>query len=167
MGLSERIASGDRLGTWEGDFPLEHLYTVGVAGERVLRELKDHGRLLGTHCPSCEVTYAPARLYCERCLTRLEEWVPVALAGTLASYTVVHQDVDGRLLERPVTVGLIALNEADGHFVHRLGEIDGGTPRIGMSVEAVLKLPSERVGSINDIRYFRPVQPAGPSSGRA
>lgn len=156
MGLSERIASGDRLRTWDGDFPLEHLYTVGVAGERALRELKDRGRLLGTRCSRCEVTYAPARLYCERCLARLDEWVPIALEGTLASYTVVHQDVDGQPLAQPVVVGLIALNDATGHFVHRLGEVDDQPPRLGMSVEAVLKPPGERTGSIDDIRYFRP-----------
>ncbi|HVC35603.1 MAG TPA: Zn-ribbon domain-containing OB-fold protein [Chloroflexota bacterium] len=157
MGLSERIASGDRLRTWEGNFPLEHLYTVGVAGERALRELKDHGRLLGTRCARCEVTYAPARLYCERCLTRLDEWVPIALVGTLASYTMVHQDVDGQLLETPALVGLIGLDDASGHLVHRLGEFDGQQPRLGMKVEAVLRPATERVGSIVDIRYFRPV----------
>jgi uncharacterized OB-fold protein len=157
MGLSERIANGDRLRTWEGDFPLEHLYTVGVAGERVLRELKDNGRLLGTRCVHCQVTYAPARLYCERCLARLEEWVPVALEGTLASYTVVHEDVDGQPLEPPVMVGLIALADVTGHLVHRLGDLGGRQPQLGMRVEAVLKPGAERTGSINDIRYFRPV----------
>ncbi len=156
MALTERIASGDDLRTWQGNFPLEHLYTVGVAGERALRELKDNGRLLGTRCPTCQVTYAPARLYCERCLARLDEWVSIALEGTLASYTVIHQDVDGNPLVPPVVVGLIALADATGHFVHRLGEVDGRPPRLGMAVEAVLKPAGERTGSIEDIRYFRP-----------
>jgi len=158
MGLSERVASGDHLRTWEGDFPLDYLYTAGVAGERALRELKDNGRWLGTRCQKCEVTYAPARLYCERCLSRLEEWVPVILEGTLASYTVVHRDVDGHLLERPLTFGLIDLTEATGYLIHRLGEIGDGQPTIGVKVEGVLKPPGEREGSINDIRYFRPMK---------
>lgn len=155
MALTERIARRDDLRTWQGNFPLEHLYTVGVAGERALRELKDNGRLLGTRCPTCQVTYAPARLYCERCLARLTEWVPIALEGTLASYTIVHQDIDGNPLDSPVVVGLIALTHATGHFVHRLGEVDGRPPRLGMAVEAVLKPAPERTGSIEDIRYFR------------
>ena len=142
----------------EGDFPLEHLYTVGVAGERVLRELKDNGRLLGSRCSACQVTYAPARLYCERCLTRLDEWMPVPLEGTLASYTVVHQDVDGRPLDRPELVGLISFPDVNGHFIHRLGEVEAGQLQIGMRVEALLKPASDRIGSINDIRYFRPAR---------
>lgn len=157
MGLSERLASRDQLRTWTGDFPLEHVYTVGVAGERSLRHLMDQGTLLGTRCSACEVTYAPARLYCERCLARLDEWVPVALVGTLASFTVVHQDVDGEPLPVPAVVGLIALRDATGHFIHRLGEVGAGPPRLGATVEAVLKPPAERIGSITDIRYFRPV----------
>lgn len=157
MGLIERIASGDQLRTWEGDFPLDHLYTVGIAGERALRELKDRGRLLGTRCTRCKFTYAPARMYCERCLTPLDEWVPVALRGRLASYTIVHDDIDGQALDQPTLVGLIALDDANGYFVHRLGEANGRALRLGMTVEGVMKPPGERVGSINDIRYFRPV----------
>ncbi|MGH2457663.1 MAG: Zn-ribbon domain-containing OB-fold protein [Chloroflexota bacterium] len=157
MGLTERISSGDQLKTWEGNFPLEHLYTVGVAGERALRELKDHGRLLGTRCTRCEWTYVPARMYCERCLATLDEWVPVAMRGSLASFTIVHQDVDGQPLDQPALVGLIALDDANGYFIHRLGEVDGRALRVGMKVEGVVKPPGERVGSIDDIRYFRPV----------
>lgn len=157
MGLTERISNGDHLETWQGSFPLEHLYTVGIAGERVLRELKDHGRLLGTRCGRCEYTYVPARLYCERCLARLDEWIPVPLRGSLASYTTVFQDVDGRPLDPPTLMGLIALDESSGYLVHRLGEVEERSLRIGMTVEGVMKPIGERVGSIDDIRHFRPV----------
>lgn len=162
MGLSERLSRADQLRTWPGVFPIEHLYTVGVAGERVLRELKEKGRLLGTRCAACQVTYAPARLYCERCLARLEEWVPVPLEGTLASYTVVHQDLDGQPLDPPQLVGLIQLPDVNGYFVHRLGEFGSTQPRLGTRVEALLKPAAERVGSINDIRYFRPARAPQP-----
>ena len=114
MGLSERMASNRRRGEWEGNFSLEHLYTVGVAGERALRVLKDDGELVGTRCSACGVVYAPARLYCERCLRRLSEWVPVALRGSLESSTIVHRGIDGDYLQTLITVGLIHLEGSNG-----------------------------------------------------
>jgi uncharacterized OB-fold protein len=157
MGLTERIASNEQIGAWEGHFPLEHRYTVGVAGERVLRELKDNGRFLGTRCPRCQVTYAPARLYCERCLSRLDEWLPIPLVGKLASYTVVHRDVEGERLSPPLVVGLIELDGATGGFVHRVGGVDPGQLRLGQRVAARLRPAGERTGSINDVEFFQPV----------
>src|SRR5437899_466618 len=59
VGRAERATTASGPQTVEGDFPLDYVYTVGIAGERVLRELRDHGRLLGTRCPTCQVTYAP------------------------------------------------------------------------------------------------------------
>ena len=43
-------------------------------------------------------------------------------------------------------------------FLHLLGEVEEKDIRVGMKVEAVWKPPSERVGSILDIKYFRPIK---------
>jgi hypothetical protein len=39
-----------------------------------------------------------------------------------------------------------------------LGEIDPKDVKIGMRVKAVWKPIRQRVGSINDIRYFKPIE---------
>lgn len=52
MGSLEQIERVDQLGQWPGEMPVSFLYTVGVAGERFLRELKDKGRFLGSRCPT-------------------------------------------------------------------------------------------------------------------
>jgi uncharacterized OB-fold protein len=156
MGLTIPVNENDRLRTQGGDFPLEHLYTVGVAGERCLRELKDHGRLLGTRCSACQVTYAPARLYCERCLAPLAEWVPIPLVGTVVSHSVVHQNVDGDPLTAPVVAGLIALDGANGVLLHLLGGTSPDRWKTGARVTGRLKPPEARTGSILDIEYFEP-----------
>jgi hypothetical protein len=49
------------------------------------------------------------------------------------------------------------LDGGDGGLVHRLGEVAPDELEIGMRVEAVFKPRAEREGSINDIRYFRPL----------
>jgi uncharacterized OB-fold protein len=150
------IAEAATPATVEGDFPLEYLYTVGVAGERVLRELRDHGRLLGTRCSACQVTYAPARIYCERCLAELNEWVEVPLAGTLASFTVVYRDVDNRPLARPAILGLIELDGASGGFIHWISGVKAEALTVGQRVRGELRPRAERRGSITDIAFFRP-----------
>jgi uncharacterized OB-fold protein len=155
VGLLERVGAIDDIRTIEGDIPIQHVYTAGVAGERVLRELKDNGRLFGTRCATCQVTYAPARRYCERCLSPLDEWVEVPLAGTLASFTIVRVDLDGNPLPRPGILGLIDLDTATGSLVHWVSGVAPDRLRIGQRVAAELRQPAERRGSITDIAHFR------------
>jgi uncharacterized OB-fold protein len=121
----------------------------------VLRELKDSGRLFGTRCDACQVTYAPARQYCERCLSPLDEWVEVPLAGTLASFTIVRVDLDGNPLPQPGILGLIDLDNATGCFVHWIAGVEPDRLRVGQHVAAELRSPGERRGSITDIAHFR------------
>jgi hypothetical protein len=45
-------------------------------------------------------------------------------------------------------------------FMHKLGEVRPDAVTIGLEVEAVWKPEEEREGSILDIRYFRPRDPA-------
>ena len=59
MGSLEHIERVTDLRTWPGDIPVRHLYTAGLAGERFLREIKDHGRFLGSRCETCAYTYVP------------------------------------------------------------------------------------------------------------
>lgn len=141
---------------YPGHLPVTNRYTAGVATERFLRALKDKGQVLGAHCPACEVTYVPARLFCERCLAELTDWRDVGTRGEVHTYTLLDRRLDGALLEEPELVVFVKLE--DGGLVHRLGEIDPDNVEIGMRVEAVLKPAAERQGSILDIRYFRPTQ---------
>jgi len=53
---------------------------------------------------------------------------------------------------------LIKIDGADGGLVHKLGEINPEKVKIGMKVEAVFKSKEKREGSINDIRYFKPLK---------
>jgi len=156
MSLLEKV---DKLGKaipWYGNIPIESRYTVGIAGERFFREIQDNARLLGTRCPNCDLTYVPPMMYCERCFTRLEEWVEVASRGTVHTYTVLHIDLEGSPLTEPEIMAFVKLDGSDGGLVHRLGEVSPDQVEIGMEVEAVFKAKGEREGSILDIEYFRP-----------
>lgn len=155
MGSSKHVERVTDLRAWPGDFPVSHLYTMGVAGERFFRELKDGGRFLGTRCAACDHVYVPPSIYCPGCFAALEEWKEVGPQGTVRAVTTAHHGVDGAPLESPETLALIQLDGADSLLAHRIGEPEG--VQIGAKVEAVFKDAAQRVGSILDVRYFRPV----------
>ena len=157
MSLLERIEKLEEARAWRGSIPITSRYTVGIAGERFFRELKDNARFLGTHCPSCDITYLPPLLYCEQCFAKLDDWVEVKPTGTVHTYTILHLALDGSPLEKLEILAFVVLDGSDGGLVHRLGEVDPDEVEIGMRVEAVFKPEAERKGSILDIGYFRPL----------
>jgi hypothetical protein len=157
MALLERVGEPSEARAWLGEMPVESRYTVGLAGERFFREIKDNARFVGTRCEGCSITYVPPRLYCERCFAKLDDWVEVKPTGTVHTYTVLHLALEGSSLEEPEILAFVVLDGGDGGLVHRLGEVAPDELEIGMRVEAVFKPRAEREGSINDIRYFRPL----------
>jgi uncharacterized OB-fold protein len=141
-------------GKWEDDLPVTNRYTFGLAGERFFRAIKDEGRILGTHCANCGLTYVPATSFCERCLGELTEWVEVGNRGEIETFTVLYLEADGTELAEPQVVAFVRFG--DGGLIHFLGEVDPQSVSIGTPVEAVFKPLEERQGSIQDIRYFKP-----------
>lgn len=155
--MFEKLTDPAEVVLWEGDIPVRHRYTPGVAGEAFLRALRDRGAFLASRCESCRYTYVPARMFCERCFEELSPGVEVGPTGTLDSFTVGYVGVDGDPLDRPVVLGLVRLDGADSLFLHFLLDWDDRPLEIGQRVEAVVRPRRERRGSILDIRGFRAV----------
>ena len=152
MTLLERDPNAPQ--NWQGDLPVSSRYTFGLAGERFFRALKDEGRIWGTRCETCERTYVPAVVFCERCMDELDLWKDLGTQGVVHTYTHLYLNPDGSQRTSPEMVAFVRFG--DGGLVHRLGEVDPEQVTIGMPVEAVFKPPSEREGAITDIVYFRP-----------
>jgi len=159
MSLLNNLEHPTSARIWYGSLPVHHRYTAGIAGEKFLRVLRDEGKLFGTKCPKCGYVYLPARLYCERDAAHLDDstWVQVGPSGELVSFSAVYVDLDGNHLDTPQWVGLVRLDGASSVTMHYLGEVKPATLRVGMQVQAVLKAKKDRVGSIKDIAYFKPV----------
>ncbi|HLA98482.1 MAG TPA: Zn-ribbon domain-containing OB-fold protein [Anaerolineales bacterium] len=153
MSLLERDPNAPQA--WYGDLPVSSRYTFGLAGERFFRTIKEEGRIMGSHCKKCNHTHVPAAQFCEMCLNELSDWVDVGTVGELHTFTVLYEAYDGARLEQPEIVAFVGFG--DGGLVHRLQEIDPEDIYFGMPVEAVFKPKDQRVGSILDIAYFRPV----------
>jgi uncharacterized OB-fold protein len=152
----EKVTDPRNVRLWEGQIPIAHRYTPGVAGEAFFRALRDRGEFLGSRCESCGLTYCPARLFCERCFSQLEADTVVGPQGQVESFTVGYVGMEGEPLDEPVVLGLVRLEGADTVLVHYL--IDAEALEIGLTVEPVLKQKRYRTGSILDIKGFRPVE---------
>jgi uncharacterized OB-fold protein len=135
-----------------GDLPVGFRYTPGVANTAFFEALRDRGVLLGSRCHACEVTYLPARIFCERCFAELAAEAECGPGGVVESYSVGHVDIDGAPLDVPETLALVRADGADTVLVHRLIGID--EPAIGMRVTA--RVRDDRTGSILDIEGFAP-----------
>jgi hypothetical protein len=137
----------------EGDFPVHFRYTAGIAGEKFLREIKDNGRLVAARCENCQLDYLPPRIFCERCMSKLETYVEVENAGIVQSFTVCTQDSMGKPLPEPVNVVLVRFPSTYGGLIHKVN----GEVCVGDRVRAVFKPTASRTGSILDILYFEKV----------
>jgi uncharacterized OB-fold protein len=158
MALKQRNEKISQTKVWFGELPVDSLYTVGIAGERFFRTLKEKGQFMGTKCERCGLVFVPGRIFCERCLEHLDNWVTVGPTGTVESWTVVYLGLDGKRLDQPELVGLIKLDGASTFLVHRLGGVKSEELCFGMRVVAVLKPKAKREGAITDILFFQPVQ---------
>ena len=87
--MLEKIARPEEIRRWDGDMPVRHRYTPGVAGDAFFTALKERGVLLGSRCEHCSYTYVPARLFCERCFAELAADTEVGPGGELVSFTIV------------------------------------------------------------------------------
>ena len=156
MGIPERIERNVDLSYYEGQIPVNYLYTYGLGLEKFFRGIIK-GEFLASRCPECGAVYFPCRVYCERCFSGIAGTFKVPGTGTLFSYTVCHFNSDGTPKKKPDVVGLIEMDGAEGaKFVHLL-DAEPEKLHIGMKVRAVLKPARERKGHLSDIKGFKRV----------
>lgn len=134
-------------------------FSAGQALSRYLLELKN-GRIIGRKCNKCNRILVPPRMYCEQCFRNTDEWVYVRDEGIVVTAVVSYILQDARRAEKPQVVGVIELLDAPGQGIfHRINvqpEKVISKEIFGKRVKAVWK--SERVGDVNDILYFEPVE---------
>ena len=122
MTKTKKVVKASKAPTfWKGDMTMENAYTSGLAGEKTLRALKDDGTLLATQCSACDLVYFPARLYCERCFSRiLEAEKIVGPHGSVESWSRIAIDQQGKKISKPYYAVLIRLVGANTLLLHRL-----------------------------------------------
>ena len=154
--LTEKLEGMD-VWVYHGKIDIPNTYSAGAVGSRFLIELRDNKRIMGTRCPDCNLVYVPARSVCRDCFGQLSEWVEVSQQGTLLTHAIARQPTLVQPVPPPITYGIIRLDGADTGFVHMLGEVDPQQLKVGMRVKAVFKTKKQRVASVLDIKYFKPI----------
>ena len=155
MTFAERTMDPRQYRHWPGHVEADYIYTSGLAGERFFRELRDHGRLMGTKCLECGRRWLPPKLFCEECFVEVRDWVDVPAEGRVAATCVVRVDLHDEPLQPPEVWGLIRFRGFEGGFVHRL-LVPPARATAGLKVKAVLKPETARTGAITDIEGFAP-----------
>jgi uncharacterized OB-fold protein len=139
----------------QGEVPIYHRYTLGVAGERFFKAMRDQQQILVSPCPKCRSRLLPPKMYCEACFEETSDaWEALSGPGFIRSFTIVHRSLEEELLETPEVVALVAWEGVRGGLIHRLREVAPGAVALGMAVEPVWA--GERVGAMSDISHFRP-----------
>ncbi len=157
--MLDKIKQPQRARQVGGTAPIYHRYTLGVAGERFFKALRDQRQLLASPCPTCHDRLLPPKMYCERCFEETSEgWAPVEGLGYLRSFTVLHRSLEDEPLDDPAVVALIGWRGVRGGIIHRLRDVAPDQVALGMDMEPVWA--EERGGALSDISHFRPARAA-------
>lgn len=158
MAITERLTNTTKPTFWEGRIPVDYQYTFGLSGEKFFRAIKDKGTFLATYCPTCDIVYLPPKIYCDRCFTKLDDYVDVGTEGCIETFTVSFYNMDGSVKEKPSILAFIRINGTDGGLIHYIQGIEASEIAIGIPVKAKFKPKNKRKGSIKDIIGFEPVK---------
>jgi uncharacterized OB-fold protein len=142
-----------------GRIKVPYTWSVGETGSHFFVTLRDKKKILGTHCPTCNMVFVPPRKTCGRCFDTQMEWREVGTSGTLLSFTIPRYKEAVHPLRLPFAYGIVKLDGADTGLTHLIREFREGTLRSRMRVEAVFR--ANRQGNILDIHYFRPKKDKG------
>ena len=134
-------------------------WDTGIAIGQYLASLKD-GVILGSYCAKCRKTVVPPRTVCEWCYRPMTKYVPLEDTGVINTFSLCYVTWDVQRIKDPEIPAVIDLDGASPlhGIMHKLGEVQPDSVRIGMRVQAVWKPAAEREGAVTDITYFKPVE---------
>ncbi len=137
--------------TKEVDDRFKKFGTVSFTALTRTNDFIDHleaGRVSGTRCRDCGLTFFPPRADCYRCLTSNMDWFDVAGAGRLVTYSRLNFAPVGFEADVPYCIALLDYGDFKifGRIAADLPEED---LKIGMEMKtAVNRLPEGRMNYV-------------------
>jgi uncharacterized OB-fold protein len=123
-----------------GKIPLEYVYTAGLGGTRFYEDLAK-GKLSGTYCSHCDAVHLPASAFCEFGMIELDPQKAARVvnpkSGVVRSFTEVHEDRSGHLLDKPAYVAQVVFPGTVGSLFGLVELARGEELGIGSAVELV------------------------------
>ena len=154
--MSDETPPPEPITMMDAPIYLPYHFIAGRAASRFLRRMKD-GRIVGQRCRGHEQVYVPSRGACPMRGEPTDEDVELIGKGTLESFTIVHIPIPQNPLKPPFVVASILLDGASASFIHLVSEVDNADVRIGMRLKPVWKPEAEWTHSMENIRYFKPL----------
>jgi hypothetical protein len=109
-------------------------------------EFLEKGKLAGTRCKGCGMSYFPPRMDCFHCLSSEMEWSEITGKGKLISYSTLHYAPTGFEADLPYTTALIEFENKMKVFGRLSKEIKESEMTIGMELKySIVKLPNHRI----------------------
>ena len=147
----------DRQEALRGEHFLQYPYrrATGPILGRFFTEIRDNGKILGVKTSSGEVICPPVDADPDSMndLT-VDDMVEVGPAGSVTSWTWLHEPRSGNPLQQPFAWALIKLDGADSALLHAVDAGSESAMQTGMRVRP--KFADVRTGGIRDITCFVP-----------
>ncbi|MBI2966998.1 MAG: Zn-ribbon domain-containing OB-fold protein [Bacteroidetes bacterium] len=154
MAILTKITRNVDTRAWHDTFPVHYSYTPGEAGLKFFTNLKEKGVFTGAKCSCCGKVYVPPRIYCEECFEEITDFIKLPATGSIESFTIVKEDIDGKSLGGRKAVGFIRIDSSSGGFLGNILCKNPDDVKTGMKVKARMKPASKRQGLMNDIEGF-------------
>lgn len=135
---------------------LEYRLTAGRALTRYLRGI-ERGVFLGSRCPACGQVYVPLRITCPSDGTPIGDVLELAGTGTVTTFAV-NNIPDPRAPDVPYVCAYILLDGADIDLLALVGDVAATDVEIGMRVRAVWRPREEWGPTMDNIKWFAPVE---------
>lgn len=118
---------------------------------------RDVIHLLGTCCGGCGETFFPPRHFCAACSSGDMREIELDSRGTVQTFTIVHQQLNGSVMVPPYAIVRVALE--NGPTVQTvMASEDAATVAIGDAVETVaIPITTDKDGSTIVSFAARPV----------
>lgn len=142
---------------FESPIELRYSFAAGAATSKFLREIKQ-GKIVGQRSNVTGFVSVPPRGACPISGTPMTEEVTLPETGTIMSFTIVYIPIPNAPVKPPFIVANIVLDECDQTFIHLVSECDNEALQIGQKVKAVWKDESEWDYTLENIKYFVPVE---------
>jgi uncharacterized OB-fold protein len=140
----------------ESPVVLRYDFSAGYATSKFLRGCKE-GKLIGQRSPATGKVIAPPRGSDPESGEPTVEEVQLKDTGTVASFTIVHIPIPNNPVQPPYIIANIVLDGCDQTFIHLISECNNADIKIGTRIQAVWKDKSEWDYSLENIKYFKPL----------
>jgi len=108
----------------------------------------EQGKVMGTKCKDCGMTFFPPRADCYKCLASNVEWFEVTGKGNLVTYSKLEYGPVGFEADLPYAIA-VADYGADKVFGRLSKNSSESEIKVGMEVKAVVnKLPNGQVNYV-------------------